>query len=153
MLDCPLPELLDHILKTYHAPLRADLTQLQQLIQQGLSTSTAAQRMILEQIEQNFSALCEELELHMDKEEKVLFPWIRAGRGMSAKAPIKVMLREHRQTEELLARLRSLGARYAGAVDASAAARSIAQDLAAIENSLQAHMRLEELLFSRALAA
>jgi regulator of cell morphogenesis and NO signaling len=152
MLDGPLPQLLDHIVKTYHAPLRADLLRLQQLIQQRLDASSVDERMILEEIERNFSALCDELELHMDKEEKVLFPWIRAGRGASAKAPIKVMLREHQQTEELLACLRSLGARYAPSVDGSAA-RSIAQGLAAIDESLQAHMRLEEHLFKRALVA
>ncbi len=153
IVDWPLPRLLDHIVETYHAPLRTDLTRLLQLIQQRLATSSIEERVLLDEIERSLSVLRDELELHMNKEEQVLFPWIRSGRGVSAKAPIKVMLREHQQTADLLACLRSLGARYAPAAGASAAARSIAQGLAAIDDSLQAHMRLEELLFKRALVA
>mgnify|MGYP002146120889 CR=1 FL=1 len=87
------------------------------------------------------------------KEEKVLFPWIRAGRGASARAPIKVMQHEHQQTRELLARLRTLSERSLAEEAAAPSTQTISVRLAAIESALLEHMDVEESLFRRVLAS
>ena len=155
-LESPLSQILDHILHTYHAPLREDLARIHLLISQARATPrgcSVERQAILEEIWQCFSTLREELELHMEKEEQVLFPWIRAGRSASAKAPIKVMQHDHKQTEELLARLGKLRERYIPLMDGAQATQSIVQGLAAIDDSVREHIRLEELVIHRALAS
>lgn len=147
------PQAVDHIVRTYHVTLRDDLLQVRNLFPQALATATAAQRALLEEISLHFSDLCEELYAHMDKEEKVLFPWIRAGRGASARAPIKVMQHEHQQTRELLARLRTLSERSLAEEAAAPSTQTISVRLAAIESALLEHMDVEESLFRRVLAS
>lgn len=150
--ELPPPQAVDHIVRTYHVTLRADLLQTRNLFGQALAPAPSAQRALLEEMDSIFSALSEELYAHMDKEEKVLFPWIRAGRGASARAPIKVMQHEHQQTRELLARLRTLSERSLAEGAADPLAQSIAARLVAIESALLEHMDVEESLFRRVLS-
>lgn len=151
-MECPLSQILDHILVTYHAPLRAELARLDGLILHSLEVPHDGSWRTLTEMARYFSILRAELEPHMDKEERILFPWIRAGRGASVGAPINAMRIEHRQTEAVLARLRSLRYQYNLEAQASPVAQSIVEGLAALDGSLQEHIQLEEILFRRALA-
>ena len=63
------------------------------------------------------------------------------------------MQHDHKQTEELLARLGKLRERYIPLMDGAQATQSIVQGLVAIDDSLREHIRLEELVFHRALAS
>jgi regulator of cell morphogenesis and NO signaling len=150
-LECPLPRVLDHILRTYHEPLRVDLARMRQLIQQALDASADEHRAVLQVMGRHFATLCDELNHHMDKEEQILFPWIRIGRGASARAPMRVMQYEHQHTEEVLAKLRTLSEQYGTDAPTDPVAQSIVLGLAALDRFLQEHSQFEELVFHRVL--
>jgi regulator of cell morphogenesis and NO signaling len=90
-----------------------------------------------------------ELQEHLLKEERVLLPWIRAGRGVTAGAPIRAMLREHDHTLAGVARLRALTNGYRAPSDAVA---PLYRRLESLERLLIAHIALEnDVLFPMAL--
>ncbi|MCB9546713.1 MAG: DUF542 domain-containing protein [Myxococcales bacterium] len=153
--EAPLPDLIDHLLAAFHAPHREAFETLARMgarvveAHGGHPTHGAGYREAFA----CFRLLAEELEAHMQKEERVLFPWIRAGRGPTAGEPVRVMLSEHDQTAALLARLRAAAFDYAPPVGACATARGFLAGLAGLERALHEHMHLENnVLFPRALA-
>ena len=152
--DRPLPQVVDHILDAYHTPLRRDLADLEARLGAALKSpdSSPRQRHFFVAALDSFRPLAHELNEHLAKEEGVLFPWIRAGRGASAGGPIRVMQHEHRQAEEYLQRLRQLAdaTKRSGSVDAVVA--DLMERLDALDASLRDHIELEELLFLRVLA-
>ncbi|HNK17233.1 MAG TPA: hemerythrin domain-containing protein [Piscinibacter sp.] len=145
---------MDHILDAYHAPLRRDLADLEARLGTALESPSASQeqRRFVSAAMDSFRPLAHELLEHLAKEECVLFPWIRAGRGASAGGPIRVMQHEHRQAELYLQRLRHLAdaTQRRGSVDDVVA--DLMQRLAALDASLRDHIELEELMFLRVLA-
>jgi regulator of cell morphogenesis and NO signaling len=94
------------------------------------------------------------------KEERVLFPAIAAlAAGQtefpfgSIANPIRMMLREHDQAGDLLARLRVVTAGYAPPADGCASYRSLYERLAALEADTHRHIHLENnVLFPAAVA-
>ena len=84
------------------------------------------------------------------KEEAVLFPWIRGGRGALAGAPIRAMMLEHSDVTARLERIRKLlPCKGAGCDEGCGALRDCVQRF---EARLLRHMALEnEVLFPRAL--
>ncbi|MBK7973155.1 MAG: hemerythrin domain-containing protein [Deltaproteobacteria bacterium] len=99
-----------------------------------------------------FQVVADELTAHMEKEEKVLFPWIRAGRGDLAHAPIRVMVLEHAETlgrlDALRERVRALGS----ASEADRLPAEVASALASLDRHVREHVHLEnDVLFPRAL--
>jgi regulator of cell morphogenesis and NO signaling len=93
--------------------------------------------------------LADELHDHMAKEERVLFPWIRAGRGATAAAPIRAMCTEHDETMAHVARLRVAADGYRAPRPALA---DLYQHLEGIDRALRAHIHLENnVLFPRTL--
>ena len=126
--DRPLAELIDHIVAAYHRPLAAEL---------GRVKAAAAGARAREGV----ATLVQLLEDHVDKEEQVIFPWIRSGRGRNAAAPIAILVREHEDARSLVASLRGLEPGLDAALD----------DL---ERRLYPHFHLEDdVLYPRALAS
>lgn len=154
--DAPLPELIDHILADFHAPLPGELQRLGDLLDKvrrvhGGKSLEAEQR--LSAVAQHFRQLREELDVHLAKEERILFPWIRSGRGATAGGPVQVMLLEHDGTADLLRRIRALTHDHVAPEGACATWRALWQGLQALESSLHEHIHLESnVLFPRALA-
>ena len=106
------------------------------------------------------AALRADLEPHLQKEERVLFPAIAAaaaGRrefpfGTVAQ-PIRVMLAEHDRAGDLLAGLRAATSGYAVPDDACASYRSLYERLEALELDTHLHVHKENhTLFPAALA-
>jgi iron-sulfur cluster repair protein YtfE (RIC family) len=85
-----------------HATIRSRMAEIADVA----CDPAAAQR--IEAAVRRFDAIAVELEERLVKDERVLFPWIRAGRGATALAPIRAMGREHEETLARLARLREL---------------------------------------------
>jgi regulator of cell morphogenesis and NO signaling len=109
--------------------------------------AAVAQRPGLADLADVLAELHLELTEHMGKEETVLFPWIRSGRGELARTPIQVMMMEHESALQLLNRLRAL--RVAAATTLPA---EIADHLSALDLHVREHMHLENnVLFPRAL--
>lgn len=143
----PLSELVDHIVGAFHAVEQRRMADLQHLLQE------AAQRTggpALDDLVEAFAHLCVELGEHMAKEETVLFPWLRSGRGALARTPIQVMMMEHDATLRLLNHVRAL--RLAWSSAAPAAAGEVAERLGDLDRHVREHMHLENnVLFPRAL--
>ena len=147
-----LDELIDHILDAYHGPLREELPRLEFMARKVARVHGDKLPDVLPQLLSTFLALKSELESHMVKEEQVLFPLIRQGRGGMAGAPISVMEHEHASAGAALAHLRELTSGFEVPVGACNTWRALWFGLAALEESLHQHIHLENnILFPRSL--
>lgn len=150
--DAPLPELIDHIESRYHRRLDEELPRLEVMALKVLRAHGQKAPDVLPALVETFLELKDELERHMAKEERVLFPMIRTGHGGSATAPISVMEDEHESAGEALRRLRGLTDDYRVPQGACNTWRALWAGLAALEEDMHQHIHLENnILFPRAL--
>ena len=167
--EAPLDELIDHIVTRYHGRLREELPRLAAMADKVLAAHGEKHPEVLPALVRTFNGLRDELELHTEKEERVLFPWIehlekRAGDGSprraaaatpaaSVGAPIAMMESEHDEAAGGLAEMRRLTGGYRLPEDACATFRGLYHGLAELEDDLHRHIHLENnVLFPRALA-
>ena len=89
--------------------------------------------------------MAEELELHMQKEEQILFPLIRATAAVAAwpSYPCRPWNTEHRDHGENLVRLRELAHDFAPPEEACGTWRALYLGLAELESELMQHIHLE----------
>ncbi len=147
----PLDRLIDHILITYHEPLRTELPRLQQMADKVLAVHGDKMPEVLNELRSVFTALRMELEGHMAKEEQILFPMIRAGRGGNADGPIAIMEQEHASAGAALERVRQLTNDFQPPEGACATWTALWAGLADLEKELHLHIHLENnILFPRA---
>jgi regulator of cell morphogenesis and NO signaling len=153
----PLGALIDHIVKTFHKPLRNELPRLQAMASK-VARVHGARASHLARLEAIVTELSAELLTHMRKEEMVLFPAIgalEAGQShvpIPIAAPIAVMEDEHDHAGELLAELRSLTDGYQPPEWGCATLRALYHGLAELESAMHVHVHLENnVLFPRAL--
>jgi regulator of cell morphogenesis and NO signaling len=103
-----------------------------------------------------FRKVAVELEQHMLKEEKILFPMMARVEQMSSAqlaGPIHVMEAEHEEAGDLLARIREITHDYTPPEDACTTHRLMLEELRGFEEDLHEHVHLENhLLFPRAIA-
>ncbi len=146
-------EIIAHILKVYHAPLREELTQLVVMAEKVLGVHGPKDPIRLTRLRDHLLEFKDELEFHMEKEEMVLFPWIATGRQPPPGPPIVVMEDEHLKATESLAQLRTLTDNFHPPEDACATWRNLYERLEASDHTLRAHIHLENhVLFPRATA-
>lgn len=147
----PLPEVIDHILERYHEPHRQELPRLIAMarkVEDVHAEKSACPRGLAAHLER----VAEEMELHMQKEEQVLFPMLRGGRGRMAAIPIQVMEEEHREHGKNLEHLRELTGDYTPPPDACGTWNALYLGLAELERELMEHIHTENnILFPRAL--
>jgi len=147
----PSSELIDFILQRYHAGLRdevAGLLALAEKVERVHAEKPACPRGLAAHLGQVLSAL----ESHLDKEEQILFPLIRAGGGADARTPISVMMREHEDHGASLSRTRELTNDLVAPPEACGSWRALYQGLARLETDLMEHIHLENnVLFPGAL--
>ena len=146
-----LDALIAHILGSFHEVHRAELprlTMLAQKVEKTHSANPGCPTGLSDCLEQ----MNAELERHMQKEERILFPMIHAGRGGLAIMPIHVMEQEHEQAGENLERIRKLTRDFRLPEDACPTWRALYIGLADFEEQLMQHIHLENnVLFPRAL--
>lgn len=140
------------ILDRFHAPLRRDLPNLlrhARLIEGECKGNVLCPRGLGDHLEQVHL----DVESHLAKEEKILFPLICAGRGSMAFMPIKVMMAEHEDHVASLEQTRLLTHDFALPANASPAWRGLYADLQILEADLNQHIHLENnVLFTRVMA-
>lgn len=143
----PLANLVDHIVGAFHTVEQREMNQLHDLLTDlGARRPGAAEQ---HDLAGAVADLRSELMEHMAKEEAVLFPWLRSGRGALARTPIQVMMMEHEATLRLLNRVRALRQAFAAA---AAPAAEIVDRLSELDRHVREHMHLENnILFPRAL--
>lgn len=153
-------ELVDHIEATHHHYLWEELPRLAALVAK-VELVHGDRHPELHDIAACYTEIRNDLEPHMVKEERVLFPMIRELAGAtelpafhcgSLENPISVMLREHDAVGDLLARLRELTGGYEPPEDGCASYRACFEGLEALEADTHLHVHKENnLLFPRVL--
>ena len=156
-----LTDLIAHIEAKHHAFTRQELDRLGPLVARVLGVH-GERHPELAEVSRLFKALEADLRPHLEKEERILFPAIRAlesGGGASPSClrtvlgPIGVMQREHAGAGEVLARLRECTRGYEVPGDGCASFRAVYGGLQALEEDLHRHIFLEnQLLFPQAVA-
>ena len=158
----PIHALVDHIVTTHHDYLREALPRLDLIIGKVVRAHGEAHPELRE-LQQVFGAFQSDLELHMLKEERVLFPMCReldAARTLpafhcaSVNNPILVMTLEHEHAGSDLAAMRALTGDFTPPADACVTYRVMLDGLADLERDMHRHVHLENnILFPRATAA
>lgn len=132
----------------YHARHRADLPRLAQLAEKVESVHFGSPG-VPEGLADILAGLIGELEVHMKKEELMLFPAIRRGGGDLAMMTA-VMRADHGDHEAAVAAIRRLTHDFTPPTDACGSWRSLYAGLAQFIADLDAHMHLEnDVLFPR----
>ena len=120
-----LVQLVDHLEATHHAYLWSELPRLSALMDK-VATVHGERHPELGDIRDCFATIRTDLEPHLTKEERVLFPMVRelatadsapSFHCGSIQNPISAMLTEHDTVGELLRRLRALSNEYVPPVD------------------------------------
>jgi regulator of cell morphogenesis and NO signaling len=144
-------ELVDHIEATHHRYLWDELPRLSALVDKITGVHGDRHRE-LAAVQRCYEELRADLEPHLMKEERVLFPMIRQlARSDTAPAfhcgrianPISVMLAEHDRAGELLAELRGLTGGYQTPADGCASYRACYAALADLEADTHLHVHKE----------
>ena len=157
-------QLIHHIVGRHHSYVRIETPRLMTMFEKVVSRHGQAHPE-LAPIRDLFQALTEELAVHMQKEENVLFPYFEqmesaAAQGTapppavfgSVEMPISRMLADHDDAGELLAKIRALSAEYQAPDSACPTYRALYHGLEEFEHDLHHHVHLENnILFPRAL--
>lgn len=156
-----LTALADHIETTHHAYLKNDLPILAQQAERVAVKHGYRDKRFL-RVSHLVHALRDEMLLHMEKEEKILFPWVRDLEGdrsgepvacASISHPIAQMEHEHADAGAMLEELRVITDGFTPPVDACNTHRALLAGLAFLEKDLHAHVHKENnVMFPRALA-
>lgn len=144
-------ELVDHLEATHHAYLHVELERLHRLMDK-VEAVHGERHPELAEIRSVYVRLRADLEPHLLKEERVIFPMIRelaAATGLpdvdcgSLPAHISAMLDEHDLAGELLARLRTLTADYTPPSDGCASYGTLFAQLEQLETDTHLHVHKE----------
>ena len=156
----PLSDLADHIVSTHHDRTRRELPQILYYLAK-VSSKHGDRHGELIKIFEKFSELRDEMVMHMQKEESILFPRIKKleeahqnsqRHAFSLQIPINVMEDEHEHAGNLFKEIRSLSDNYTPPADACTTYRLSFAALQALEADLHQHIHLENnILFPRAI--
>jgi regulator of cell morphogenesis and NO signaling len=160
-----LGALVRHILREHHDPERRELPRLKRLAAKVARKHGAAhpEALLLAELVSN---LADELEAHLAREERVLFPYLldleRAARGEaplprppfgSLRHPLRIMSAEHAVEDELLDAVQEATNGYAAPPNGDETWRELVDALRALDADLTRHMHLEDgVLYPLALA-
>lgn len=147
----PMSALIDHIVASHHAYLWKELPRLEYLV--GRVVAAHGERHPeLPHVQQVFGGLKQELESHLMKEERILFPLIRQLEAAqerftahcgSVNNPILMMEHEHDGAGHALERLRSLTSGFIVPDGACNTYRAMLSGLAELEGDLHQHIHKE----------
>lgn len=159
-----LSQLCDYIVLTHHSYVKKEMPQLDAYLHK-VSSKHGERHPELNKIFALFSAVKEEMEGHMKKEELILFPRIKELEKLTARenanyqlnitylqSPITVMEQEHDHAGTLLHEIRLLTNDYTPPQDACTTYRLSFAALKAFEMDLHQHVHLENnILFPKAI--
>lgn len=161
-----LRDLIRHIVGKHHEYLKVELPRLAQRLEKVMRVYGEQDKATLGPLPRLFQGLRPEMELHMHKEEMILFPFmerleseINSGRPAppapfgSVANPIAMMEHEHDSAGSALKAMRESTNGYAVPEYACATYRSLLNGLREMEEDLHIHIHLENnILFPRAIA-
>ncbi|UJR81687.1 hemerythrin domain-containing protein [Sandaracinus amylolyticus] len=146
-------ELVEHLLDAHHPFTWRELERIGAAFDDVLREARSRELVELADL---FASLRTDLEPHMRKEERVLFPWILSLRVHDAEGttpptppfghprhPVRVMRGEHDAASEIMARMRHLTRRYTPPDTATPRWRALYEALDALDRDLVRHVSLE----------
>jgi regulator of cell morphogenesis and NO signaling len=154
-----LAALCDNIERTHHAYLKAELPRLGAMWTRIAAVHGEHHPWAVE-VRDVFRSLAEEMDAHMVKEERVLFPAVRAMDAGQAcdncfgtvVNPIRVMEHEHDNAGAALERMRGLSSNYTPPRGACNTFRAALDGLAQLEADMHQHVHKENnVLFPKAI--
>lgn len=159
-----LTALIEHIVNAHHAYVRSELPQLQSMAQRVAAKHGPTHPETIS-IQRNLAQLADELNFHLNKEERILFPYIEdlerndnqdaappSACFGSVEGPIQVMINEHESAATLLGEMRAATHGFVPWPEACPTTVGLYHGLDAFERDLHRHVHLENnLLFPRAI--
>ena len=159
-----LSELISHIVKTHHVYVRAQIPEIERLLEK-VYTKHGANHPELAHIRSVFHGLGQELTTHLMKEENILFPYMERMEESVVQQepilpppfgtvanPVRMMQHEHDDAGTALRALREASKQYAPPPDACTSFQALYTALENFEKDLHQHIHLENnVLFPRAL--
>lgn len=157
-----MTELADHIEATHHAYTRETLATLQAMMPK-LINAHGESHPELNELRECIDVFADDLEDHMVREERVLFPWLRrlerrselqGGPPWSVRRPIDCMIHDHDSAGEMLERMRALTHDYRLPADGCGTYRACMALLESLERDTHIHIHKENnILFPRGVEA
>lgn len=158
-----LTELIKHILDTHHVFTKSEMERIGALVEK-VTNAHGANHPELFRVGELFQSLCAELQPHMFKEERVLFPYIQALEQATSSNeqrpfapfgtvnnPIRMMTTEHETAGSILHELRAVTSDYQVPPDACISYQTLYQAMSNFEKDLYQHIHLENnILFPKA---
>lgn len=151
-LEAPLEDLVAHIVKTYHEPLREELPRLEEMAFKVARVHGERRAEIpLDDLATTVSGLVLELEGHMRREEESLFPQLL---DSSETAATEDFVDDHEEAGRALARIRELTGGFQLPEGACNTWRALWHGLQDLELAMHEHVHLENnILFPRAIGS
>lgn len=161
--SAPLKDLTRHIRVKHHGYVREAIARIKTLLQK-VNAKHGENHHEIADVQRLFTEVGQEMIMHMQKEEQLLFPYIDAlersatGNGpleppffQTVKNPIHAMMREHDSAGDLVKQIRKASGDYLPPADACTSYKALYQDLREFEADLHQHVHLENnILFPRA---
>jgi len=154
-----LTAIIEHIESRHHSFLRRELPRLEGLANAVIKTHASKSDRTLADVGETYTSLLPEMWLHMEKEEQVLFPYVRQIESPSqnlGSSPvlnhravsdiIREIEQEHEAVLRAFERIRDVTSGYSTPKGASDDLRSLYGGLQALEEDLQEHIHLEDSL-------
>lgn len=134
--------LIEHILKRFHDTHRRELPELIVLAQR-VEARHEAHPDVPRGLADMLQEIAAELESHMQKEERILFPLMRAGGAPMIVHPIGVMQHEHIEHGERLRRLEAITRDHTPPADACTSWRALYAGTRKLVDDVMQHIHLE----------
>ncbi|MFZ0391928.1 MAG: iron-sulfur cluster repair di-iron protein [Calditrichia bacterium] len=161
--EWPLDFLLDYIIHNHHSYVKQSLAEMPAFVNKVGKVHGGNHPETIE-IARLFAQLANELAAHLQKEERILFPFIRklvqieheenqsSGQWTQVRNPIHAMENEHETAGAILAEIRRLSSNFTLPADACATYEMVYRFLEDFESDLHQHIHLENnLLFPKAM--
>lgn len=148
-VDLETSALIDHILSRYHETHRAELGHLQQLAEKVVAVH-GGDPQVPRGLVRALAELASEMDMHMAKEEIVLFPVMRAGGMDGIDQPIQVMRSDHDGHAESIALILHITKNLTPPDYACGSWRRLYDGLRKLLTDIDTHMMIEnDILFPR----
>ena len=163
-IEGSLGETISYIVTKHHHFTRSEISRLYALLDK-VETAHGQNHPELSDIKSIFHKLGEELEVHMMKEERFLFPYVVTMEEALAQQkpcfrppfgtvnnPVRMMMSEHDAAGEMLKQIRTLSSNFVCPPEACLSYGSLYEALEGLEKDLHQHIHLENnILFPRAI--
>ena len=163
--EVSLTELVQHIIDAHHAYLKEHLPRLKSLSDKVYNAHKQHHGEMIQELKRAFETLRIDIEMHLAKEEQILFPLIKEMESFaknqgpkptvhcgSVENPIRQMEAEHDAAGDLLAQMREITSGYKLPDDACESFNALYDGLKELEKDLHEHIHLENnILFPKSI--